>query len=84
MTQASRMTIPMEETSGSAMAIMPQINIRMPQTMDHPEAFPVAAAGVIVFMFAFFLSTRFENFSTAMRLLRFAVKEICQATMGVD
>ena len=62
MTQASRMTMPMEETSGVAMAIRPQINIRMPQMIDHPEVFPKAVAGVFVFMFVLISSTLFETF----------------------
>ncbi len=56
------MTMPMEEISGSAMAIRPQINIRMPQMIDHPEAFPRAVAGVFVFIFVSFFSTFFETF----------------------
>jgi len=53
----------MEEISGIAMAIRPQINIRIPQMIDHPEVFPKAVAGVFVFMFVYLLlSTLFETF----------------------
>src|SRR4029453_8663172 len=81
MTQASRMTMPMEETRGIAMAIRPQINIRMPQMIDHPEVFPKAVAGVFVFMFVYFFRRSSRRFSTAMRLQRLAVKEISQSPL---
>src|SRR4030095_2788368 len=81
MTQASRMTMPMEETRGRAMAIRPQINIRMPQMIDHPEVFPKAGAGVFVFMFVYYLRRSSRRFSTAMRLPRFAVKEISPSVL---
>jgi hypothetical protein len=44
------MTIPIEEARGRLMARIPQINIRMPQTIDQPLAFLAAPTVISAFI----------------------------------
>jgi hypothetical protein len=44
------MTIPIEEARGRLMARIPQINIRMPQSIDHPLAFLTGPTVVSAFI----------------------------------